>query len=265
MIDWGHWHNEPYLIGGLVLLGWLYAVMTGPLRANLAPAGTPYPKAKAILFYSGILLFYLSVGSPLDQVGERFLFSAHMVQHTLLTYPTPLLVLLGTPGWVADKLLGKFNQRGPLRFFFHPLVGGIIYSLVYSIWHMPSLYEWALQDKVVHVVEHLMFFGTSLFYWWQLVSPSRRFPRASYPAQMLHVFAVALWLTPVFAYVVFSSSILYPTYEFAPRVVSDFTPIEDQVLAGVIMKIGTLVVTMSCFAWSFYRWASATSRSDRGA
>ena len=81
MIDWSHWHNEPYLIGGLVLSGWLWAVLAGPLRRRFAPTGTPFPRAQAWAFYSALVVFYLAVGSPLDQIGERFLFSAHMLQH----------------------------------------------------------------------------------------------------------------------------------------------------------------------------------------
>jgi putative membrane protein len=256
MIDWGHWHNEPYLIGGIILLGWLYAVMTGPLRAHLAPPGTPYPVRQAWLYYSGLMVFYLAVGSPLDQIGERFLFSAHMVQHMLLDYPAALLFMLGIPSWVADAPIRRFPFQSVLRAIFHPLVCGLIFSLVYSIWHMPSLYEWALQNKLTHVVQHLMFFGTALFYWWPLVSPSKILRPSSYPAQMLHVFAVAVWLTPVFAYVTFSPDVLYPTYEFAPRLIAELTPREDQVLAGTIMKIGGLSVALACFGWSFWRWSS---------
>ena len=65
MIDWTHWHNEPFLIGGLIFLGWLYAILTGPWRERLAP-GQPYPRSQAIKFYSALVIFYLAVGSPLD-------------------------------------------------------------------------------------------------------------------------------------------------------------------------------------------------------
>ena len=82
MIDWRHWHNEPYLVGGLIFLGWLYAILCGPLRARLAPPGEPWPRRKAWAFYGALVIFYLAVGSPLDQIGERFLLSAHMVQAT---------------------------------------------------------------------------------------------------------------------------------------------------------------------------------------
>src|SRR5436190_21423169 len=106
MIDWRHWHNEPWLIGGLVLVGWLWAVLAGPGRIRLAP-GTPFPRRQAGFFYVALLIFYFAVGSPLDQIGERFLFSAHMLQHQLLIYPAAVLFLLGIPSWMLDPLLSR--------------------------------------------------------------------------------------------------------------------------------------------------------------
>ena len=100
MIDWSHWHNEPFLIGGLIFLGWSYAILTGPWRSRLAP-GTPYPLSQAVKFYTALGIFYLAVGSPLDQAGERYLLSAHMLQHQLIIYPAAVLFLLGLPDWLV--------------------------------------------------------------------------------------------------------------------------------------------------------------------
>ena len=176
MIDWRHWHNEPWLIGGLVVLGWLWAVLAGPLRSRLAP-GLPFPRGQAYCFYGSLAIFYVAVGSPLDQIGERFLFSAHMLQHQLLVYPAAALFLQGIPSWTIDRVLARRSLALPLRFFTHPVVAVLVYGLTIGIWHMPSLYDWALRDKTVHVLEHLMFFGAALLFWWPVLSPSRVIPR----------------------------------------------------------------------------------------
>ena len=107
MIDWRHWHNEPYLVGGLIFLGWLYTILAGPGRARLAPAGTTFPRGRAACFAGSLILFYLAVGSPLDQIGERFLFSAHMFQHQLLVYPCAILFLVGLPEWMVEPVLAR--------------------------------------------------------------------------------------------------------------------------------------------------------------
>lgn len=254
MIDWRHWHNEPYLIGGLVLLGWLWALAAGPYRSRLAP-GEPYPRRQAKYFYSSLMLFYLSVGSPLDQVGERFLFSAHMFQHQLLMYPVPILFLLGLTSWMVDVPCDRPGLRVVLRLLLGPLGCGTAATLVIGIWHAPILYEWALQDKLVHVFEHLCFFAVSVLFWWPMLSPSRAFPPVSYAAQMLYIFCLEVTMTPLFAYITFSPDILYPTYEFAPRLYAPLDPVNDQLLAGVMMKLISMLVSVAAIGISFYRWS----------
>jgi putative membrane protein len=267
MIDWRHWHNEPYLVGGLVFLGWLWALAAGPFRTRLlARVGQAevfpdprFPRRHAYFFYAALLIFYLAVGSPLDQIGERFLFSAHMFQHQLLAYPAAVLFLLGLPAWMVDPLLDRILSQPVRRFLFNPIVCGLIYSLVIGLWHAPGLYDWALRDKLVHVGEHLMFFGASLFYWWPVISPSRQHPPASAAVQMLYLLGVLIAMTPLFAYVTFSSDILYPTYEFAPRLLADFSAADDQLLAGVMMKLGGMLAAFAAFTRAFYRWYRANA------
>jgi putative membrane protein len=257
MIDWRHWHNEPFLTGGLILAGWLYAVLAGPLRPLLAP-GRPYPRGKAALFYCALTLFYLAVGSPLDQVSERFLLSAHMVQHLLIMYPVALLFLLGTPTWMVDPVLSRTGLRPALRMLFHPLTCAVVSTAVIGLWHAPFLYEWTLQDKLVHVGEHLMFLAVSLLYWWPLASPSAAFPAPGYGARMIYIAGTEVAMIPVAAYIVFSGDILYPTYEFAPRLIAGFTPADDQLAAGAIMKITGLAVSLLALGVCFFKWEKSS-------
>jgi len=253
MIDWRHWHNEPWLIGGLVVLGWLWAVLAGPLRPRLAP-GAAFPRGHAIRFYSSLLVFYVAVGSPLDQIGERFLFSAHMLQHQLLIYPAAILFLLGIPSWMIDHLIAWPLVQHPLRLITQPVVCAIVYSGVIGVWHVPALYDLALRDKVVHIVEHISFFLVALLNWWPLLSPSRLVPPRSYAVQMLYLVGVLIAMTPAFAFITFASDILYPTYEYAPRLFANFSAADDQLLAGSMMKLVGVVVSLAAFGTIFYRW-----------
>ena len=259
MIDWRHWHNEPYLTGGLILAGWLFAILAGPLRSRLAP-GAPYPAGKAALFYSALVLFYLAVGSPLDQVSERFLLSAHMAQHLLIMYPVALLLLLGLPSWMVDPALARLGGGPILRALFHPLCCALVSTAVISLWHLPFLYEWTLQDKLVHVAEHLMFLAASLLFWWPLASPSSRYPAPGYGIRMIYLFGTEIAMIPVSAYIVFSSDILYPTYEYAPRLIAGFSPADDQLTAGIIMKISGMLVTLTALGVCFFKWSRASER-----
>jgi len=253
LIDWRHWHNEPYLIGGLVLLAWGYALLTGPLQGKLDPRAST-PAWKAWSYYSSLVIFYLAVGSPFDQLGERFLFSAHMAQHMVLIYPCAILFLVGLPPWLVDKFAAVPVIRQIGWFFTHPVVAGIIYVMVQSVWHLPALYDLALQDRLMHVLEHVTFFGSAVMFWWPVLANSRVWPMITYGSQMIYLFAVAVGLTPLFVAVTFSSEVLYPTYEFAPRIIDNFGPMDDQLLAGAIMKLSNVLMTFLAFCFVFRRW-----------
>jgi putative membrane protein len=79
---------------------------------------------------------------------------------------------------------------------------------------------------------------------------------------MLYVVVVVIGMTPVFAFITFSTDILYPTYEFAPRIIAGFSPANDQILAGALMKIVGMSVALTAFAMSFYRWYRSSHETE---
>jgi putative membrane protein len=137
-------------------------------------------------------------------------------------------------------------------------------TAVISVWHMPFLYEWTLQDKLVHVAEHLMFLAASLLYWWPLASPSAVFPPPGYGIRMLYVFGTEVAMIPVSAYVVFSRDILYPTYEYAPRLIAGFSPADDQLAAGIIMKVAGMAVSLALLGVCFFKWSRSSPAGPGG-
>lgn len=258
MVSWTHWHNEPLLVSTLVFAAWAYALAVGPWRFRLAPASA-YPVTEAWRFYAGLVIFYLAVGSPLDQIGERFLFSAHMVQHMIIVYLAAPLVLAGTPAWVLDRLLDRPVLRPVARWLTAPVPAAVIYALCISLWHVPAAYDAALRTKLIHVIQHLMFFATAVLQWWPLISPSRVVPQRSYGVQVLYIVAVGALQFPLIAFLNFSRDVLYPTYAFAPRLI-DLSPRDDQILGGTIMGVGGMFIALGLISWSFYRWTRQSER-----
>ena len=254
LIDLRHWHNEPYLIGGLLLLAWVYALATGPLREWLGFT-QPVSRWRQAGYYTSLMLFYLAVGSPFDQLGERFLFSAHMVQHVILIYPCAILWLLGWPAELLDGAISRLGRLGFIGWFLtRPVTAAVLYVVTQSVWHIPELYDMALQDRFVHVMEHLTFFSTAVLFWWPVVTRSTRWRPLRLPTQMLYLFVVGIAFTPLFVFITFSDNVLYPTYEFAPRLIAGFSPMDDQILAGAIMKLSNVVVTVVGFTIIFLLW-----------
>ena len=117
-VNFSHWHTEPALIGGLLFVSWCYTIMIGPYRTNICP-NLPFTRKHAYWFFLSVTTFYLAVGSPLDAMGENFLFSAHMIQHNILMYTCPLFFLLSLPEELVDQIFEKtaFLKRFVNLFF----------------------------------------------------------------------------------------------------------------------------------------------------
>jgi putative membrane protein len=247
---------------GLMALGWLYALLTGPWRAVVAP-GARYPARHAILFYSGLFAAYLALGSPLDHAAMVFLLSAHVVQDLFLLYPVPALLLLGIPPWLADRAVYRAVVRRPLGWVLSPLVCGALFVLVIGVWHMPRPFESALQSPVVQAARVGSMVGVGLFFWWPLLSPSRLLPHAAPGIQAVYLFCVQVAFTALFSYVFMADSALYPTYQFAPRLFAGLSPIEDQRLAAVLLGLVSSLVFIGALGAGFFRWARHSEKATR--
>jgi len=249
-----HWHVEPALIGGLLFFSWSYCLIVGPFREKMAP-GMVFPKKETGWFAASIISFYLAVGSPLDALGENFLFFAHMIQHNVLMYVSPLFLILAIPEKLCDSLFEKRADIETLcRILFHPIVAGLAFTLVFSFWHFGTFYEAAIQNKMLHAAEHLSMFMTSFAMWWPIASPSKKIPPISFGSQILYVLALMLGQTPIFAVLTFSEEVLYDTYFYAERIM-DISPLEDQRAGGVLMKIANMIVSVGVIGSVFFRWS----------
>ena len=181
--------RDPVLIGGLVTAALVYGLLVGPLRRRLAP-GARFPARQASFFYAALTVFYLAEGSPLHDLAERYLFSAHMAQHILLSYAVAPLLIVGLPEWVLRPLLLGRAVRPLARTLTRPVVAAAVFSLFFSGWHFPAVYEGALRSDVVHHSEHLIFIGTALLSWWPLLSPLPELPRLAPVGQLIYLFAL---------------------------------------------------------------------------
>ena len=164
-----------------------------------------------------------------------------------------MLLLLGTPCWLLRPLLIPPGVAPVVRCLTRPLIALVAFNLVFAAWHIPGLYEWALRDRTMHNLEHVTFLATSILMWWPLLSPLREFPRLTPGLQTLYLLALSLVQLPVFAYVTFTHRVLYPTYETAPRLVP-LTPLADQQLGGILMKVAGMVVLFAMLVIAFWQW-----------
>jgi len=254
MIDWGSWHSEPILVGALVVLGWLYALAVGPLRARLAP-GAPFPRLEARRFAAGFFLLYVAWGSPLDLIARYFLCSLHAALDLLVIFPAAALLLRGTPAWLGESLLER--TRPAARLLLDPVLAGVAFVLVVSGSYLPRPFEAALRSDGLHALQAGLLLAAALLFWRPLLGRSAAVPPLGYGGRLAYLFAVEVALTGVFTYILMAEHAMYATYEHAPRLAAALTPYEDQVLAGVLLSAVSSLVLVGTLGLNFYRWYQA--------
>ena len=252
--SWAAWHGHPSVVIGTLALAGAYLLGVGPLRRRFGWAERVNPGQVAI-FLSGVLVIFIALLSPLHELGDEYLFSAHMVQHLLLTLVAAPLLLLGTPGWLLRPLLRSPRVLGAARFVTLPVVAFILFNVVFAFWHVPALYDLALRDRGIHILEHLMFIVAAVIMWWPILSPLPELPRAPNIVQMVYLFVQPTVPAIVGAMITFSDRILYTWYAEAPRVwgISGHT---DQQVAGLIMWVPGGVAFLLTLIVVFLVWAS---------
>jgi putative membrane protein len=234
---------ESTIIIALAGLGTAYAI--GWRRWRVLGPGVPAWRVAAYVL--GLASIAIALLSPIDRAAaERF--SAHMVQHLILTMVAAPLLLLGDPFpvvlWSASLPVrmavgAPFRPGGTGRSILALLTAlptaWLLSTGVLWIWHWPALYETALEHDVVHAVEHVTFFLTAVLFWWPIVRPAPHVrPRPHPGLQILYLIAATAQSVALGALLSIPERVLYPYY--GARAASlGVNALDDQLLGGGLM------------------------------
>jgi putative membrane protein len=184
-----------------------------------------------------------------------------MVQHLLITMLFPPLIIFGVPGWMLRPLLRNRSVFAIAKFLTRPIICFAIFNVVIAGWHLPVLYNAAMANHNIHILEHLMFMSAAVLMWWPISSQLPELPRLSYPGQMLYCFLMIFPMSIIAVYISMADQVLYPAYSAAPRI-SSLSPLEDQLLGGLIMWVPGGTIFMIIMTVIFFKWA-ARGEDDR--
>ncbi|HEX6133367.1 MAG TPA: cytochrome c oxidase assembly protein [Longimicrobiales bacterium] len=227
------------------------------------PAGAPRATwIQQLSFVGGTVLLFLSLNGPLHDLSDNFLFSAHMVQHLVITLIVPPLWLLGLPAWSLAPVLRRRVLLAAARALTGPIVAFAVYNLVFIGWHFPSLYNWALVNHDAHILQHMMFIGAATLMWWPVVDPVPELERLQTPVRLLYMAALSIPMSIVSAIITFAEQSMYPWYEAAPRIFESLSAVDDQQLGGVIMWVPGMLVFWIALTIVFFRWSSREDRAE---
>ena len=249
---WTQWGGHAEALVGLIVLELAYLFGIGPLRERYGLADQVDPKQVAT-FTAGVLVILVAVMSPIHAASEKYLFSVHMTQHVLITLVAPPLLIRGTPDWLIRPLLRPIWAFRLARYLTHPILAFAAFNLIFSFWHVPALYNTSLTNHAVHFGEHFVMVASALLMWWPLTSHMPELPRISYPAQMVYLFGLSLAQIIVFGMLTFAREPIYQFYVNAPRI-SSISPLADQQIGAIIMKLGGGLLFIILLIVVFFRW-----------
>jgi putative membrane protein len=243
------WSVDPLQLAPIALVGVAYA-----LRARtLARRDQSVPAWRIWLFALGIALLLVAVASPVAEAGEEELFSFHMLQHLLIGDLAPLCLLAGLTGPLLRPVLALPGVYR-LRVFANPFVALPIWALNLALWHVPAVYEAAVEHSSVHALEHVAFFTAGVVLWLPVLETLPAPEWFGTGSKLAYIVVVRLVATVIGNVFVWGGSPFYDVYETGDDYLG-LSPQGDQSLAGSLMMLEGSVVTIVAIAWLFLRMA----------
>lgn len=253
----GFWRWQPHpevwvLVAAVVGLYVAAARIVGP---KAVPAGQPVlTRANKLWFAGAVVVLWGASDWPLHDVGEEYLYSAHMVQHLLLTLVMPPMMLLATPRWLADLVLGHDRVRAVVRRLARPVVAGVVFNAMTIFIHWPLVVNTSVESAPAHYALHVLVVASALLMWTPVCGPIREW-RMSLPVQMIYLFLMSVVPTVPGAWLTFAENAVYTAYDIPARPWG-LSVQSDQQAAGMIMKLAGGTYLWTFITALFFVWAA---------
>jgi putative membrane protein len=220
---------------------------------TLAARGTPVPAWRPVLFWTSVGLLLLALASPIHAFGEQ-LFAFHMLQHVLLGDLAALAFVASLSGSILRPVLA-LKPIGALRAVVHPFVTLPLWALNLYLWHLPAMYEGALEHDAVHALQHVSFFTFGALMWAPVVEVLPGPLWFGTAAKLGYIVVVRLLETILGNVFIWSGTVFYDVYADG-SVPWGLSALEDQGWAGTVMMLEGSLVTIGAIAWLFLRLAA---------
>jgi putative membrane protein len=208
-------------------------------------------------FVGAVLLLLAASVTPIHTLAMHYLLTVHLLQNVVLAEWAPLLVVLGIP----PALAARIARPTAIRALTHPAVALPLWLANYMVWHLPWLYDAALENPstLLHL-EHALYFATGLAMWWSVFQDEPH--RLGSGARAGYVFAAFVLGSPIGLVLALVPNAIYDFYVEAHHRVWGLDPLEDQQLAGMLMAFEQAAVFFAVFAYWFFRFLAEEERRE---
>jgi putative membrane protein len=237
------WNFDPLEISVLALVGVVY----WRRARTLARRGRPAPPARLAAFGAGLWTLFIALASPIDTIGEERLFSVHMFQHLLLGDVAALLLVLGLDGRLLRPLL-SFPLVHRLRVLAHPLVALPLWAVNFVVWHLPVLFDAALQNDAVHALQHSLFVALGMLMWAALLEPLPGPAWFTAPWKIPYVLTMWLVMLVLSQVFIWSNHVYYAPYTLDPTRWG-LSHLADQKAGGGVMLVESMFTMLPALVW----------------
>lgn len=245
-----HLHLD--VVGALAAMVVLYEYGLRRLGPIHAPRGEiAVTSRQRLAFYAGIFSLYAVSSWPVHDIGEGSLFMFHMVEHLVFGLVAPPLLLVGTPWWLIRLAVKPIMPV--LKILTKPFVALALFNGMLGLIHAPAVLNLMLRNEFAHFALHGVLFLFGILMWWPVLGPIPDIPQLSPFLRMGYVFLQSLVPTIPATFLTFGESPLYPIYETFPRLWG-ISALDDQVMAGLIMKLGAGILLWGYIAWIWFSW-----------
>jgi len=251
MLDWPF---DPSVYAGLA------ALFIG--HAWLARSADDAEAKHTIYFGAGLVALWVALETPIDTISDHYLDSVHMLQHVLLGFVAPPLLLLG----LSPRMAGRLARVPLFRAVTEPVPAQVIAGAVMILWHIPALYDATLRSEGLHIVEHLTFIAGGVVLYWPVLKDTSAHSRweMSAVARLLYLLVATIPQDGVALALLFSRDPFYDFYVHVPRLVGSINAVVDQTLAGAVLMVLGKATVLACGLVVLYRWFGAEQRADQG-
>ncbi len=257
-----HLHPDVLVTVAALLVGYFFLIRRYGAEKVGHPEVPIVTRAQQLSFVGGVFFLWVSSGSPLHDIGENYLFSAHMLQHLIQGFVVAPLLILGVPRWMFLMLLSKPPIRRAVRVIAKPLVAGLLFNFVLMFIHWPNMVDLMLTSEPVHFSLHFAFLVSGIFMWLPIYSPAPEVVhKITRPAAMAYLFLMTFLPTVPASWLTFGDSLLYPRYGTFERL-WNISAIDDMRAAGLLMKTGAGFFLWGIITVMFFRWASSEEGRD---